>query len=808
MTEQQEQRLNEVLADYLQAIDIGSTPDRQALLDAHPDLAGELRSFFANQEQLVYLAGSMLSTTSANGRPTELEGRRSFGDYELLEEIGRGGMGVVYKARQVSLKRTVALKMILAGELATRADVERFHAEARAAAHLQHPNIVPIHEVGEFQADRRDGDDVIRHSPPPIHYFSMKLIEGGSLVSWIRHHIAAEGTEKPPQRGAVQILVKVARAVHFAHQHGIVHRDLKPANILLEGDMLDPVPYVSDFGLAKRLTGDPEASTAVTNVTAGIVGTASYMAPEQAAPAASTGEGRRVSTAADIYSLGAILYESLTGRPPFRGASPVETLILARDTDPVRPRALNRRVDRDLETICLKCLHKEASSRYGSADALADDLERWRAGEPILARPASAPERAAKWARRRPTVAALLAGIVVLGIAAFGVVTWQWRQTTGALHDKERALRQAEANFAGKMIALAQQHWLSARLDEAKQLLADVPEPYRNDEWRALNAACDAERATIPTRFTGRLTLTWSPNGRMVALVNWGLPVRAVQFWDIHNCQRISERHLEESLGAVAFSASGEEVVFASALRAQLILPSNSERRATPKPVPRIIVWDATRGQLIQETPVAGAGQLLLSPDGKALRLVVDANGAHLWDAVAGTPLGTLADAGSSVPRPTLSARGRLLAAHSAGTVRVWDTATGRLLHSLPTNNEYFFGLIFGHDSRRLAWFEGMAPGPRRITVRSLEPAGTAVSWQEEAGGVNAIALSPNGRLLAAGNEDKTVSLFDAATGRELVRLRGHRRAVTTVTFNPDGRQLASASTDGVIRIWDVGAWD
>ena len=303
------------------------------------------------------------------------------GDYELLIEIARGGMGVVFRARQRSANRVVALKMILAGHLAGPADVRRFRTEAEAAANLDHPNILPVYEVGE-------------HAGRP--YFSMKLAPGGSLADRVPELVA-------DPHAAAALVARLARAVHFAHRRGILHRDLKPANVLLDAD---GNPLITDFGLAKR-TG---ADSGVTQSGA-IVGTPSYMAPEQARG------GKQVTTAADVYSLGAILYELLAGRPPFRAESVMDTLLQVMDQPPPDPCSVNPEADRDLCAIALKCLEKDPAARYESADDLADDLDRWAAGEPTRARPLGPAAQAWRWLKRHTTAAVTLPALgLVLGI--------------------------------------------------------------------------------------------------------------------------------------------------------------------------------------------------------------------------------------------------------------------------------------------------------------------------------------------------------------------------------------------------------
>jgi serine/threonine-protein kinase len=382
-----EDRLNEVIAGYLRDVQAGRPPRREQLLADHPDLAADPASFFGDQDAVLPVTAPLRAVAAGASGEQAPGAVRSFGDYELLEEIARGGMGVVFKARQVSLDRVVALKMILAGRYASPEDVRRFRAEATAAGNLDHPNIVPIYEVGEHEGQQ---------------YFSMRLIEPGRPLA-----PGADPTTARDHREAARLLATVARAVHHAHQRGILHRDLKPANILIDAG---GEPHVTDFGLAKSLGRDARLTQS-----GAVVGTPAYMAPEQAA-------GRKdLTTAVDVYSLGAILYELLTGRPPFRADHTLDVLLQVLEQEPASPRALNPAITRDLETICLKCLAKDPARRYRSAEALAEDLERWSNGEPIAARPVGTMERLTLWAKRRPALAALLA-VSTLAVMALAVV--------------------------------------------------------------------------------------------------------------------------------------------------------------------------------------------------------------------------------------------------------------------------------------------------------------------------------------------------------------------------------------------------
>ncbi|HUS11740.1 MAG TPA: serine/threonine-protein kinase, partial [Pyrinomonadaceae bacterium] len=309
-----------------------------------------------------------------------------FGDYELLQEMGRGGQGIVYRARQKSLNRTVALKIVGLGQWATQRHLKRFHLEAEAAASLDHPCIVPIYEIGE-----RDGSC----------YFSMKLVEGGPLDEVARR-------EQMSPRRAAEVIARLARTLDYAHQRGVLHRDIKPGNILIDAKS---EPHLTDFGLARLV----ETESTITRTTEAL-GTPSYMAPEQA-----KGNNTQLTSATDVYGLGAVLYHLLTGHPPFAGGTTYQTIRLLLETEPRQPRLWNPKLDRDLSTICLKCLEKDPQRRYPTALALAEDLERWLKHEPIQARHTRILTRGRKWVRRNPAIAGLLVSLVAL-TTAIGVI--------------------------------------------------------------------------------------------------------------------------------------------------------------------------------------------------------------------------------------------------------------------------------------------------------------------------------------------------------------------------------------------------
>jgi len=397
--------------------------------------------------------------------------------YEILGELGRGGMGVVYKARQQALNRTVALKMILAGSHAGPSALARFLKEAETIAHLKHPNVVQVYEYGNFGG---------------MPYFSLEYLEGGSLAEKIK------GEPQEPRQSA-EMVRTLAGAIQAAHEQGIVHRDLKPANVLLAAD---GTPKITDFGLAKQ--GD-SAMTA----TGDVMGTPSYMAPEQA-----EGKIKQVGPAADVYALGAILYTLLTGRPPFMGTSTWDTLQMVSGHEAVPPSKLHLKVPRDLETICLKCLEKEPAKRYGSAQALADDLRRFQNREPILARPISRPDRFWRWCRRKPVVAGLVAALVLVLAGSFVGVTMLW------LHAEDQRIAAEKANEnAQNLAAVAQKQKTIA--DEKSRLAQAEAEKAKREANKALRTAqvlIEMFQAADPLGLDGIPTLRPPGGGKLMAL--------------------------------------------------------------------------------------------------------------------------------------------------------------------------------------------------------------------------------------------------------------------------------------------------
>jgi WD40 repeat protein/tRNA A-37 threonylcarbamoyl transferase component Bud32 len=788
-----EQRVNEVIAGYLEAVEAGLSPDRAGLLALHPDLADELAAFFADRDQFAHAAEQLgpaipapcpvpspvaeVSATSATEAPTLAPGEpapaagplgviRYFGDYELLEEIARGAMGVVYKARQVSLNRIVAIKMIIAGQFASPTDVERFRAEAEAAANLDHPNIVPIYEVGAHEGQ---------------HYFSMKLIEGGSLASFSREPAASAAQ----RRSAAQLIATVARGVHYAHQRGILHRDLKPANILLDATRQ---PHVSDFGLARRLDAAGSLSPS-----GAIIGTPSYMSPEQARAS------KVLTTATDVHGLGAILYELLTGRPPFRADNVLETLKQVVEQEPQPPRALNRRVDRDLETICLKCLRKEPGERYGSAEALADDLERWLKGEPIQARRIGTVKRVLKWARRKPAIAAMTTAILVAVVLGVAGMAWQWQRAERHLKEAETARDQAKAavkdarqTLTYSHLALANNAWRAGDTRAALAELNACPPETWGWEFHYLRRLCLASSFTLRGHRDGVNSVCFSPDGGRLASAGadgtarvWdpatGLETRRIKLGrTIEEFFRRESR--QESVMCICYSSDGRLLASATADGEVQLTSDPEEGKSTVLGAHEGLAW-----------------AVAFSPDGKLLASGGDDNKVRLWDVAKRKELPNL-DGQTAIRGLCFSPDGlRLAGAGDDGMIRLWEVRTKQLTRSLDGHKGHVEEVSFSPDGRRLA----SAGADRTVRIWDVATGRLLLTLGGHNAPVLCVRFSPDGLRLASGGEDQVVRLWDASTGQQLASFRGHISGVNGVSFRPDGQFLASAGSDSSVRLWD-----
>jgi WD40 repeat protein len=680
-------------------------------------------------------------------------------------------MGVVYKARQPGLHRTVALKMILAGAYAGEQDLARFKAEAEAVARLQHPHIVQIYEVGEHVG---------------LPYFSLEFCPGGSLAQRL-------GGAPLPSRQAAELVRVLALAVDHAHQHGILHRDLKPANVLLDAGGR---PKVTDFGLAKRL--DEEGKTP----SGAAVGTPGYMAPEQAA-----GRTREVGRTADVYSLGAILYECLTGRAPFKAASAAETLLQVLTQEPAPPRQLNPEVPRDLEVICLKCLRKEARLRYPTAGELAADLQAFLDNRPIRARPVGRAERAWRWCRRNPAVAGLLATValgLVGGTAAASYLAVRESQLRLDAEDarmKADGLAQAEGkakrealNRKGRaewlayvgQVALAQREWQDGEVAHARQLLDGCQWDLRGWEHDYLNTLFNGHHLVLPhgTPVNG---VSFSADGTRLATTA-GL---AVGIWDARTARLLRRLagHTSE-VAAVCFSPVGDRL-------------ASGSQDATVR------VWDAGTGRelLTCRGHTNHVCALCFSPDGDRLLSSSELGEVIVWDARTGGQLLALPGQVSRVSGVCFSPDGsRFATASGSGVVKVWDARTGREALALTGHRGGVNGVCFSPDGARVA------TASLRGRVRVFD-ARTGRQTFVLDGDAHHVCFSPDGtRLATAGAQFSlpgAIKVFDVLsqdTGRPLFTLKGHTEPVLGLCFSPDGARLASASRDGTARVWDARA--
>jgi eukaryotic-like serine/threonine-protein kinase len=699
--------------------------------------------------------------------------------YEILGELGRGGMGVVYRARQILLKRPCVLKMILAGAHAGAEAIARFLGEAAAVARLQHPNVVQIYHIGEA-----DG----------LPFFELEYVDGGSLDK------ALNGTPWPA-RQATALVETLARAIAEAHRLGIVHRDLKPGNVLLAAD---GTPKISDFGLAKSLTTD--SGLTATDL---IMGSPGYMAPEQA-----QGKTRHVGPPADVYALGAMLYELLTGRPPFRGSTVLETLEQARTTEPVPPSRLVPGLPRDVETIALKCLQKEAAKRYDSAAALADDLRRFLGGEPIVARPVLFWERVIKWARRRPTIAALVVAVHLLLALLLGIGIWSYveidRSLTVAKAESKRAHAQTRV-ATEKAEDLAWEDYINRvnrayrevqddNVALAEDLLHGCPIERRGWEWRYVMRLCHPERLAVETPAGCVHAIAYSPDGRLIATgsggpFSLGKGGSNVELWDRETGQRrLTLRGTEHHIWSLAFSPDGTKLAIGA--------------RSFPIGSPQVMVRGAKTGEVIwtkHEPGLPQAMNVAFSPDGQSLAVgfgEYGGRGVHpvkLYEIATGKETAAFSGPIGGVNDLAFHCDGRRLAVAGSEVVEIWDVVSHRKVDVLRGHSGWVYGVAFSPDGKWLA----TGGWDRTIKLRDASTGEERLTIFGHEGFVLDLAFSPDSRSLASTSEDRSVRLWDVPTGRPIGVFHGHTDFVQAVAFAPDGGELASGGLEGTMKVWD-----
>lgn len=698
---------------------------------------------------------------SESDEAPDLEGGAEFGEFVLLNEIGRGGMGVVYRAKQRSLNRTVALKMILGGRFAGEEQVKRFYTEAESVAALHHPNIVSIFEVGEHEGQ---------------HYFAMEFVEGSDLTKLVE--------QSPlPEKEAAALVQTIAEAVHYAHQEGVIHRDLKPSNILLDqrGD-----PQISDFGLAKRLGDlDPEASGAQLTVSGQVMGSPSFAAPEQI-----DGRSRESGREIDIYALGALLYYLLTGRPPFLADTLEHTLSLVISSPAPSPRILNPNLARDLETICLKCLEKDPERRYPTASELAEDLSRFGSNRPISARPVSLLEKAGRWAKSNPLPAALmLISLLILLAGSLGVIS-QWQRAERHAENEEQERERAESTLTTLQVQHAELHLQRGETAEGIAYLAHVlrKDPHNRIAAERLLSVLNHHSFSLPAtppivHSKSCNSAIWHPDGNLlVTTADDG----TAQIWDAVSSKPAAPPLIHDSpVLAASFNRSGTQV-------------------ATATKGGQVRVWLTATGEprtsvLPHQSPVT---RVQLHPNKSLLICGTEGGTVHLWDLETEEQLSpssmethdTLTSLEFAPDGETFLVSGRY-----DRKIRVYESDTGKLRHRGNLSSSNLEAAEFSPDGSRIA----MASYDGKIRLWTLHDKKIARTIELK-GVVSALSFSPDGHLLATATWNRQVAVWNVETGELVREFPNHKTKLQRVAFSPDGLKILSTEYRRRAHVWDL----
>jgi WD40 repeat protein/serine/threonine protein kinase len=806
---------------FLEALDLGDPAERSAYLDRACAGDAALR---AQVEQLLRAheePGPFMECPAADqditveGPARERPGT-VIGPYKLMEQIGEGGMGLVFVAvQQHPVRRKVALKLIKPG-MDSRQVVARFEAERQALALMDHPNIAKVHDGGT--------------TPTGRPYFVMELVKGVPITDYCDRN-------QVPIRARLELFLHVCQAVQHAHQKGIIHRDIKPSNVLVMSNDGTPLVKVIDFGVAKAVGQQLTDKTIYTQF-AQLVGTPLYMSPEQAGQS-----GVDVDTRSDIYSLGVVLYELLTGTTPFdrqriKQAGYDEVRRIIREEEPARPStrvstlgaaaatvSANRRSDPkklgrllrgELDWVVMKCLEKDRNRRYETASALALDLQRYLADEPVQACPPSALYRLRKFARRKRAalvVISLIALVVFLGAVAS---TWFAVQAVAAAAEADRQAADAKAAAAREgrekeqawynlylaRLQLAQATWRSGNVARLRELLEETrprrgQRDLRGPEWHYLWRLCHPVVTTLRGNSSRIRQVAFSPDGKRLASVSIGRrDPPEFKVWDARTAKELLSLSVKPGsfAGANVFSPGGR-------LLARIV--------GDPRTVE---LWDATTGRLVRTLNCdERACDLAFSPDGKRLAIgsagparfgdvhAVSPARVSICDVASGQILRTLAGHERYFYTLAFSPDGKWLAVGHDALVKIWDTGTGREALALKNQGRSVLGVAFSPDSKRLA-----ATSREDVKVWDAKTGEELLCLRGHAATANAVAFSPDGKRLASGSSDQMIKLWDVATGRLAFTLRGHTSSIWSVAFSPDGKQLVSGDDDGTVKLWDA----